>query len=137
MIDFHLDGRSGVPPYLQLVQQVKHALRVGMLRPGDQLPTVRDVVANLAINPNTVAKAYAELESQGIIETAVGRGSFVRAPTSPLQKSARIERLVGELDGVVVHAHHLLIPKAEFLTLAQQRYDLLEERRATTAPHHD
>jgi len=77
MIDFHLDGRSGVPPYLQLVQQVKHALRVGMLRPGDQLPTVRDVVANLAINPNTVAKAYRELELEGLIGGRPGQGTFV------------------------------------------------------------
>jgi len=77
MIDFHLDGRSGVPPYLQLVQQVKHALRVGILRPGDQLPTVRDVVTNLAINPNTVAKAYRELELEGLIGGRPGQGTFV------------------------------------------------------------
>ena len=77
MIDFHLDARSGVPPYLQLVQQVKHALRVGILAPGDQLPTVRDVVANLAINPNTVAKAYRELELEGLIGGRPGQGTFV------------------------------------------------------------
>jgi len=77
MIDFHLDGRSGVPPYLQLVQQVKHAIRIGMLRPGDQLPTVRDVVANLAINPNTVAKAYRELEFEGLVGGRPGLGTFV------------------------------------------------------------
>jgi GntR family transcriptional regulator len=77
MIDFRLDARSGVPPYLQLVQQVKHALRVGLLGPGDQLPTVRDVVANLAINPNTVAKAYRELEMGGLIGGRPGQGTFV------------------------------------------------------------
>jgi GntR family transcriptional regulator len=75
--DFHLDRRSGVPPYLQLVQQVKHALRVGMLAPGDQLPTVREVVANLAINPNTVAKAYRELELEGFVGGRPGQGTFV------------------------------------------------------------
>ncbi|MEP6760995.1 MAG: GntR family transcriptional regulator, partial [Sporichthyaceae bacterium] len=62
MIEFSLDGRSGVSPYLQVVQQVRQALRLGMLRKGDQLPTVKDVVARLAINPNTVLKAYRELE---------------------------------------------------------------------------
>jgi GntR family transcriptional regulator len=77
VIDFHLDRRSGVPPYLQLVQQVKHALRVGMLAPGYQLPTVRDVVANLAINPNTVAKAYRELELEGLVGGRPGQGTFV------------------------------------------------------------
>jgi GntR family transcriptional regulator len=77
MINFHLDSRSGVPPYLQLVQQVKHALRVGMLGPGDRLPTVRDVVADLAINPNTVAKAYRELELEGLVGGRPGLGTFV------------------------------------------------------------
>ena len=62
MIEFHLDGRSGVSPYQQIVQQVRNALRLGLLRQGDQLPTVKDVVAALAINPNTVLKAYRELE---------------------------------------------------------------------------
>jgi GntR family transcriptional regulator len=77
VIEFHLDSRSGVPPYLQLVQQVKHALRVGILRPGDRLPTVRDVVATLAINPNTVAKAYRELEMEGLVGGRPGLGTFV------------------------------------------------------------
>src|SRR5262245_39558869 len=77
MIRFHLDGRSGVPPYLQLVQQVKHALRVGLPAPGDQLPTVRDVVGDLAINPNTVAKAYRELELEGLVGGRPGLGTFV------------------------------------------------------------
>src|ERR1700723_2404148 len=69
-IEFRLDPASGVPTYLQLVHQVEHALRLGYLKPGDQLPKVRDVVASLAINPNTVSKAYRELETKGLI---VGR----------------------------------------------------------------
>lgn len=77
MIEFYLDSRSGVPTYLQLVQQVKQALRVGLLRPGDQLPKVKDVVAALVINPNTVLKAYRELEIEGIVEGRRGLGTFV------------------------------------------------------------
>ncbi len=77
VIDFHLDTRSGVPPYLQLVQQVKQALRLGMLGVGDQLPTVREAVAQLAINPNTVLKAYRELEHEGLIASRPGQGTFV------------------------------------------------------------
>ena len=73
LIEFHLDGRSGVSPYLQLVQQVRHALRLGLLREGDQLPTVKDVVARLAINPNTVLKAYRELEHDGLVAARPGR----------------------------------------------------------------
>ena len=77
MIEFHLDGRSGVSPYLQLVQQVRRALRLGLLTEGDQLPTVKDVVALLAINPNTVLKAYRELEHEGLVAARPGVGTFV------------------------------------------------------------
>lgn len=76
MIEFHLDGRSGVAPYLQLVQQVRQALRLGLLREGDRLPTVKDVVAQLAINPNTVLKAYRELEHEGLVAARPGVGTF-------------------------------------------------------------
>jgi GntR family transcriptional regulator len=78
MIHFRIDSRSGVPPYLQLVQQVRQALRMGVLRVGDQLPTVRDVVAAVAINPNTVLKAYRDLEREGLVEGRPGLGTFVR-----------------------------------------------------------
>src|SRR5438067_12066626 len=77
MIEFRLEGRSGIAPYLQLVQQVKHALRLGMLRSGDQLPTVKEVVGSIAINPNTVLKAYRELEREGLVEGRPGVGTFV------------------------------------------------------------
>jgi GntR family transcriptional regulator len=77
MIEFHLDGRSGVSPYQQLVQQVRRALRLGMLAEGDQLPTVKDVVGQLAINPNTVSKAYRELELEGLVAARPGVGTFV------------------------------------------------------------
>ncbi|MFG2101272.1 GntR family transcriptional regulator [Micromonospora echinaurantiaca] len=78
MIEFVLDGRSKVNTYVQLVQQVKQALRVGLLAPGDQLPKVRDVAQSLAINPNTVLKAYRELEIEGLVEGRPGLGTFVR-----------------------------------------------------------
>ncbi|HEX2318000.1 MAG TPA: GntR family transcriptional regulator [Streptosporangiaceae bacterium] len=77
VIEFHLDSRSGVSPYLQLIQQVRQALRLGMLAEGDQLPTVKDVVGSLAINPNTVLKAYRELEYQGLVGARPGVGTFV------------------------------------------------------------
>jgi GntR family transcriptional regulator len=77
VIQFSLDGRSGVSPYLQLVQQVRQAMRLGLLREGDRLPTVKDVVADLAINPNTVSKAYRELELAGLVTARQGVGTFV------------------------------------------------------------
>jgi GntR family transcriptional regulator len=77
VIEFHLDTRSGVSPYLQLIHQVRQALRLGLLGEGDQLPTVKDVVARLAINPNTVLKAYRELEYEGLVAARAGVGTFV------------------------------------------------------------
>ena len=81
-IEFRLDAASGVPTYLQLVQQVEHALRLVYLKPGDQLPKVRDVVASLAINPNTVLKAYRDLEAKGLAAGRPGQGTFVQAALS-------------------------------------------------------
>ena len=78
MIEFYLDASSGVPAYLQLVQQAKRALRLGVLRVGDQLPTVREVVAAIVINPNTVLKAYRELEREGLVASRPGQGTFVK-----------------------------------------------------------
>jgi GntR family transcriptional regulator len=79
MISFHLDARSGVPTYLQIAQQVRQAVRLGVLKPGDRLPTVMEVVADLAINPNTVLKAYRELDREGVVEGRRGVGTFVTA----------------------------------------------------------
>src|SRR3954451_8719737 len=84
MIEFHLEARSGVPTYLQLVQQVRQAVRLGLLHPGDQLPTVKEVVGSLAINPNTVLRAYRELDQEGIGGARRGVGTFVREQPAPL-----------------------------------------------------
>jgi GntR family transcriptional regulator len=94
LIQFRLDPRSGVSTYLQIVHQVQHALRLGMLRPGDQLPTVKDVVGSLAINPNTVLKAYRELEQQGLVEGRPGLGTFVLKTLGgpPPEKHAALKR---------------------------------------------
>ncbi|WP_201439444.1 GntR family transcriptional regulator [Saccharothrix sp. 6-C] len=88
MIEFHLDGRSGLSPYQQLVRQVRHALRLGLLREGDQLPKVKDVVADLAINPNTVLKAYRELEHDGLVAARPGVGTFVTGTLSGTSPAA-------------------------------------------------
>jgi GntR family transcriptional regulator len=92
LIEFHLNGRSGVAPYLQLIHQVRHALRLGLLREGDRLPKVKDVARGLAINPNTVLKAYRELEYEGLAAARPGVGTFV----------------TGTLDGGQLAAHEPL-----------------------------
>jgi GntR family transcriptional regulator len=76
-MEFSLNARSGVAPYMQIIQQVRHALRLGVLNDGDKLPTVKEVVAQLAINPNTVSKAYRELEYEGLVTARPGLGTFV------------------------------------------------------------
>ncbi len=97
MIEFHLEKRTGVAPYMQLVQQVRQALRLGLLQPGDQLPTVREAVSQIAINPNTVFKAYRELEHEGLVESRPGLGTFVLkslARSSPAEQEALREDLI-------------------------------------------
>jgi GntR family transcriptional regulator len=92
VIEFHLDARSGVPTYLQLVQQVRQAVRLGVLHPGDRLPTVKEVVGSLAINPNTVLKAYRELDREGLVESRRGVGTFV-SPALPPPPADGVESL--------------------------------------------
>src|SRR6202167_948827 len=97
MIRFRVNGRSGVPTYVQIVQQVRQALRMGVLVLGDQLPSVREVVAETAINPNTVLKAYRDLEREGLVEARSGQGTFVRAlpPGPPPGTHSRLGRKLG------------------------------------------
>jgi GntR family transcriptional regulator len=88
MFRFRLDGSSGVPPYLQLVHQVRQSLLLGYLREGDRLPTVKDVAADLVINPNTVVKAYRQLEHEGLAGGRPGQGTFITATASPVPPAA-------------------------------------------------
>jgi GntR family transcriptional regulator len=94
MISFRVNGRSSEPPYLQIVRQVRQALRMGVLNVGDQLPSVREVVAAVAVNPNTVLKAYRDLEREGLVEARAGQGTFVRArpPGPPPGTHSRLGR---------------------------------------------
>ena len=102
MIEFHLE-RSGVPTYLQLIQQVRQAVRLGILRPGDQLPTVKEVVGSLAINPNTVLRAYRELDLEGLVEGRRGVGTFIADDVAPLPPND-VKRLRTELERWVSRA---------------------------------
>ena len=96
-IEFRLDRHSGVPSYRQLVDQVRQSLWLGLLRPGDQLPTVRDVVKQIAINPNTVHRAYRELEHQGLTEGRPGSGTFIKRYLSKVpDEQPALQRLLEE-----------------------------------------
>ena len=126
---FQLNFKSGKPVYLQLVDQVRSAAASGAVQTGDPLPSVRALAEELRVNRNTVAKAYAELESQRVIETLAGKGCFVRATSSPFKKDVRLKLLAQEIDDAVVQAHHLQIAKSEFLRLADDRFDAFEQKR--------
>jgi len=130
---FQLNFKSGKPVYLQLVDQVKVAAASGTVQAGDPLPGIRPLAEELRVNRNTVAKAYAELEGQGVIETVAGKGCFVRPNNSPLKKDVRRKLLAETLDHAVVHAHHMQIRKHEFLQLAEERFDTLEDKRSRAA----
>jgi len=125
-----IDFQSGVPVYLQIVQQVKAAAATGLIRPGDPLPSVRALAEDLRINRNTVARAYAELESESVIETRQGSCCFLKdGGASPLRKSVRSGRLAEALDAVIIQAHHLQIPDPELQSLLIERLEAFHLRQ--------
>jgi GntR family transcriptional regulator len=133
----NLNFRSGIPVYLQIAHQIKAAAASGALRDGDALPSVRVLAEDLRINRNTAAKAYAELESEGVIETRMGKGCFLKANgISPLRKSVRTERISAEIDSLIVQARHLQIPDDELLALLSERLEASRKSRELNAENH-
>ena len=126
---FALNFKTGKPVYLQLVDQVKAAAASGAMQAGEPLPSIRPLAEELRVNRNTIAKAYTELESQGVIESLPGKGSFIRANHSPYKKEVRLKMLTEAIDASVVQAHHLQVPRADFLRLAEERFDTFDEAR--------
>ncbi|HXI70868.1 MAG TPA: GntR family transcriptional regulator [Verrucomicrobiae bacterium] len=125
---FKIDFKSGKPVYLQLVDQIRYAAASARLRPGEPLPSIRPLAEELRVNRNTVAKAYAELESQGVIETIPGKGCFLRENHSPFTKPVRQKLLITEVDEAVVMAHHLQVDRETFLSLVQERLEHFERQ---------
>ena len=136
-MQFAINFRSGKPVYLQLADQVKAAAASGALRTGECLPSIRPLAEDLRVNRNTVAKAYAELEAQGVIETRPGKGCFIRSAQSLLKKDARRKALAETIDESVIQAHHLSLSRSDFLQLAEERYDALASRRERAAGGED
>ncbi len=122
-----LNFKSGKPVYLQVVDQVKAAAASGALRTGEALPSIRPLAEQLRINRNTVAKAYAELEGQGVIETVAGRGCFLKDNHSPFRKDVRLKMVAEEIDAAIVQAHHLRVEEKEFLNLVKERLQVFEQ----------
>jgi len=124
-----INFKSGKPVYLQVVDQIKAAAASGALQTGEALPPIRPLAEELRVNRNTIAKAYGELENQGIIETLAGKGCFIRPNNSPLKKDVRRKLLIEEIDQVIVKAHHLQVPRSEVLQIMRERLDTLEEKQ--------
>ena len=130
---FQIDFKSGKPVYLQLVDQVRYAAASGALRPGESLPSIRPLAEELRVNRNTIAKAYTELESQGVIETVAGKGCFLKENHSPFTKPVRERLLVKEIDQAVVTSHHLQVDHETFLALVRDRIEYFDHKAAVAA----
>ena len=124
-----IDFKSGKPAYLQLVDQIRYAAASGAVRPGEALPSIRPLAEELRLNRNTVAKAYTELESQGVIETIAGKGCFLKENHSPFTKQVRHKLLIREIDAAVVAAHQLQVDAETFLTLVRERLSFFEDKK--------
>ncbi len=131
---FQIDFKAGKPVYLQLVDQVRYAAASGMMRAGESLPSIRPLAEELRINRNTIAKAYAELENQGVIETIPGKGCFLKANHSPFTRAVREKLLLKEIDEAVVTAHHLQVNRDAFLEMVQERLDYFERKTGSDEP---
>jgi GntR family transcriptional regulator len=126
---FHLSYKTGKAVYQQIVDQVRVAAASGALQAGDALPSIRPLAEELRVNRNTIAKAYAELERAGVIETIAGKGCFVKAADSPLRKDVRRKLVAERIDDAVSHAHHQQIDRDDFLRLAAERFDAFDRSR--------
>src|SRR6185295_9780323 len=130
---FQLNFKSGKPAYLQVVDQIKSAAASGVLQPGEPLPSIRPLAEQLRLNRNTVAKAYAELEGQGIIETRAGKGCFVTENNSPFKKAVRQKMLADDIDAAIVQAHHLQVNEKDFFDLVRDRWEIFRNKSQSNA----
>ena len=122
-----IDAADGVPLYLQIAKEIKHSIAVGSLRSGEQIPSVREIALQITVNPNTVAKAYRELEAQGIVETRRGTGTFVSNEVFAISEEER-SRIVSKLiDRVVDEANHLQMSENELIRLFVERISVFRE----------
>src|ERR1700722_6192126 len=128
-----LNFKSGKPVYLQLVDQIKAAAASGVLQSGEVLPSIRPLAEQLRINRNTVSKAYAELENQGVIATVAGKGCFVTENNSPFKKQVREKMLEDDVDAAIVQAHHLQVDDDDFLALVRERLEFFKQRNKQNA----
>ena len=129
MLRLQINFQSGLPVYLQIVEQIKAAAASGAIRDGEPLPSIRPLAEELRINRNTIAKAYAELENLGIIETLPGKGCFLTQTASPFRPKVRKEMLGEQIDALIVQAHHLQVSNADLVQLIKDRLERFNAQR--------
>ncbi len=129
---FHLDSHNGTPMYLQLKEQVKTAVAGGALRPGDQMPSVRELASTLAVNPNTVARAYNDLEREGLLLAERGRGTFVANRNPLLEEKERLMQLKSSIDKLLVEAYSLKVSSEQLAVIWEERLQAWKERLQVT-----
>jgi GntR family transcriptional regulator len=124
-VQLHINPKDGVPIYLQIVNQVKYLVAAGRLAPGEEIPPIRVLAQQLVVNPNTVARAYLELENAGVVTKRHGSGTYVSDQGSPLARKERRKILTQRADALLAEARHLDITLNEVLDLLRQRHELL------------
>ncbi|MBN3524764.1 GntR family transcriptional regulator [Paenibacillus apiarius] len=117
---FRLQERSATPIYEQIVEQMKALVAKNVMQPGDKVPSVRELSSMLVVNPNTVSKAYQELERQGVIETLRGKGTFIAESVAPPMAEERLMKLKDEMNRIAVEAKHLGLEREEFIEMVKQ-----------------
>ena len=124
-MQLHISTHDGVPVYLQVVNQVKYLVASGRLAPGEELPPIRTLAAQLVVNPNTVARAYLELEREGLVVKRHGSGTYVSNEGSPLARRERRRILIQRADALLAEARHLDVDLSEILALLKERDETL------------
>lgn len=130
-MQIHIDSTDGVPIYVQIVNQVKHLAAAGRLAPGEEMPPIRVLAAQLVVNPNTIARAYLELERAGIVTKRQGTGTYVSENSPPLTRRGKLKLLKQRADSLVVEAGHLGIALPDVLDLVQECHEAMHMERAT------
>lgn len=129
-VQLHISSADGVPIYLQIVNQVKYLVAAGRLSPGDEMPPIRVLAEQLIVNPNTVARAYRELESAGLVEKRRTAGTYVSDQGSPLARKERLRILTERIDALLAEAGQMNVPVADVVKLIEQRSQALESSRS-------
>ncbi|OAI54200.1 GntR family transcriptional regulator [Planctomyces sp. SCGC AG-212-M04] len=129
-MQLHISSADGIPIYLQIVNQVKYLVAAGRLAPGDEMPPIRVLAEQLLVNPNTVARAYRELETAGLVEKRRTAGTYVSDQGSPLARKERLRILTDRIDALLAEASQMNVPVEDVVKLIEQRGNILESSRA-------